>query len=171
MTPTNFPPSSVVADTIKKVVAVVLLVLLPCAAVADSARQGYTEVALAAATLERKAVIADRIELSEEEGREFWPIYNDYLTRHEQLSKRLVDLLQRLSLEFETLDDRTADQLLDDYHEFREDRLALRWKTAKKLRKKIGSKRVARFYQIENKLDTLMDMDLVKNVPLVKVRR
>ena len=44
----------------KKIVMIVLLVLLPCVAAADTARQGYTEVALAAATLERKAVIADR---------------------------------------------------------------------------------------------------------------
>ncbi len=126
------------------------------------------EVAVAAMSLERKATVADNMKLTEEESGEFWPIYNEYLGEHEDLTKRLREIILQLAREFETLDDETMNGLLERYHEFRKDRLELRWKTAKELRKKIGGKRAGRLYQIENKLDTIMDMDIVKNVPLVE---
>lgn len=126
------------------------------------------EVALAAMSVERKAIVADRMQLTEEEGREFWPLYNEYLREHEDLTKRLAEIVRRLAREFESLDDETANDLLESYHEFRKDRLERRWRTTRKLRGKLGAKRAGRFYQIENKLDTLADMELVKSVPLVE---
>lgn len=150
-------------------VALVLTVIFATQGTAQE--RSYTEVALAAASLERKAVVADRMTLTEQESQDFWPVYNEYLVKHQQLNQELARLLQTLAREFETLDDRRADQLMKDYHEFREERLELRWKTARKLRKKLNPKRVARFYQIENKLDTIVDMELVKSVPLVDTGR
>jgi len=150
----------------KHCTAFLLAVLLATPAAAQD--PSVSEVALAAISLERKAIVADRMQLTEEEGEEFWPIYNDYLSKHQDLTKRLGELVRQLAREFETLDDETTNDLLERYHEFREGRLELRWKTTKKLRKKIGAKRAGRFYQLENKLDTLADMDLVKTVPLVE---
>lgn len=148
--------------------AALLLAALAPATLAAAQDSSATEVALAAMSMERKAIVADRMQLTEEEAREFWPIYNEYLHEHEELTKRLGEIVRRLAREFETLDDETANDLLKSYHEFREDRLAQRWKATKKLRGKLGAKRAGRFYQIENKLDTIADMDLVKNVPLVE---
>jgi hypothetical protein len=150
----------------KHCVASLLAVLLAAPMAAQD--PGVREVALAAVSMERKAIVADRMQLTEAEGQEFWPIYNAYLGKHEELTRRLGDLVRQLARDFETLDDAKANDLLERYHEFREDRLELRWKTSKKLRKKIGARRAGRFYQLENKLDTLADMDLVANVPLVE---
>ena len=146
--------------------AVLLGVLLAAPAPAQNAN--VTEVALAGLSTERKAIVADRMQLGEQEAENFWPIYNEYLDARMDLTRKLRELVETLGREFETLDDETADELLKDYHAFREDRLELRWKTAKKLRKELGPKRAGRFYQLENKLDTLTDMDLVKAVPLVE---
>ena len=141
------------------------VVLLAMPAVAQEV--SVAEVALSAMSTERKAIVADRMRLTNEEARAFWPIYDDYLHDHEDLTRRLGEIVRQLGREFETLDDETALDLLTSYHEFREDRLELRWETAKKLRKKLGAKRAGRLYQIENKLDTMSDMDLVRVVPLV----
>lgn len=146
--------------------AVLFSVLLVAPASAQDA--SVTEVAVAALSTERKAIVADRMQLSEQEAQEFWPTYNEYLGEHDELTRQLAGLVGRLAREFETLDDETANELLGSYHAFRKDRLELRWKTAKKLRKQLGAKRAGRFYQLENKLDTLTDMDLVKTVPLVE---
>ena len=152
----------------KALTGAALLLSLLASASAFAQERSLQEVAVAVASAERKAIIADRMQLDEEESREFWPIYNEYLDAHQALDEKLGELLRTLAREFETLDDETADRLLEDYHEFREERLALRWKTARKLRKKFGAKRAGRFYQIENKLDTMTDMELVKAVPLVR---
>ena len=138
------------------------------AAPAAGQSTGVAEVALTALSTERKAIVADRMELTQKEAAEFWPVYTKYLTAHEELTRKLAGLVQRLAAEFEDLDDAAADELLQEYHEFRKDRIDLRYETAKKLRKKLGAKRAGRFYQLENKLDTLTDMDLVKVVPLVE---
>ena len=143
-----------------------LIALLAASAQAQSS--GFSEVALSALSMERKAIVVDRMELTERESGEFWPIYSEYLSAHEDLTRELGGLVRRLAIEFHTLDDDTATELLGRYHEFRRERLELRYKTAKKLRKKLGGKLAGRFYQLENKLDTLTDMDLVKAVPLIE---
>lgn len=146
-----------------------VLVLAALLATPASAQEsGAQEVALASLSTQRRAVIADRMQLTEEQAREFWPIYNAYLDKHESLTRELGEIVRQLAVEFEALDEDTANDLLERYHEFREERLALRWKTSKRLRREIGAKRAGRFYQIENKLDTLADMDLVENIPLVE---
>jgi len=38
--------------------------------------------------MERKAIVADRMQLTEEEGQEFWPIYSAYLSKHEDFARR-----------------------------------------------------------------------------------
>ena len=119
-------------------------------------------------SMERKAIVADRMQLTEPEAQAFWPIYNEYLEEHAKLTKELGELVETLGREFGDLDEATADELLDRFHAFRKDRLDARWDAAKKLRKKLGAKRAGRFYQLENKLDILADMDLVKTVPLVE---
>ncbi len=141
---------------------------LVLAAAAFAQDRSTAEVALAAMSTQRKAMVADNMRLTPSEEKEFWPIYNQYLRDHERLSNRLRDIVERLAREFDTLDDETASEILESYHEFRKDRLELRWKTAKKLAKKIGAKRSGRFYQIENKIDMLMDGDLARGIPLVE---
>ena len=90
--------------------AILFGVLLAAPAAAQDA--DVTEVALEALSKERKVIVADRMQLGEEEARGFWPIYNEYLDAHGELTRRLSELVQTLGREFETLDEESPTRTL-----------------------------------------------------------
>jgi hypothetical protein len=67
-----------------------------------------------------------------------------------------------------TLNDEQALALLDEYMSFQEKRVKVRKSYMKKFGKVLSGKQVTRFYQIDNKIDTLIDFDLARAIPLVR---
>jgi len=64
--------------------------------------------------------------------------------------------------------DATAKKLLDDMMAIENDRLKLRKDYLPKFRKVLSDKRVARYYQLENKAFAVVNYDMAKVIPLVK---
>ncbi len=63
---------------------------------------------------------------------------------------------------------KVAKQLLDDSIELEDNFQALRMKFLKDFRKALPEKKVLRYLQIENKIDTIIDYDLAQIVPLAE---
>ena len=116
---------------------------------------------------ERKAIVAQNMNLSDSEGQAFWPVYNEYETAMRDVNDRRVKVLSQLASEFEALTDDQALKLLREHFEFQEKRIKVRKSYVKKFEKVLSGKQVTRFYQIDNKIDTMIDFDISRGVPLV----
>jgi len=66
------------------------------------------------------------------------------------------------------LSDSYADKLLKDYMSIESDVLKVRQRFLPKFKKVLPSLKVARFYQIENKIDAEIDVNLANMIPLVE---
>ena len=117
---------------------------------------------------ERKAVVATNMKLSDAESEAFWPVYNEYETDMREVNDRRIKVLKELASQFATLTDEQATQLLSDSLVFQEKRVKVRKSYMKKFGKVLSGKRVARFYQIDSKIDALIDFDIARGVPLVQ---
>jgi hypothetical protein len=102
---------------------------------------------------ERKVVVATNMNLSDAESEAFWPVYNEFETE--------------LSRNFETLTDEQAADLLEEHFKFQQERVKVRKSYMKKFKKVLSGKQLARFYQIDGKIDTIIDFDIARAVPLV----
>jgi hypothetical protein len=117
---------------------------------------------------ERQAVVAANLGLNESESAVFWPMYRDYRNAVNQAADAKVDILRRLFSNYETLTDDEAMSLLDDHLALEKEMLKIRTSYAKKMNKVLAGRTVARFFQIENKMDAIIDYEMAGEIPLVR---
>ena len=128
---------------------------------------GNIEVLRSLAETERKATVAENMLFTSEEAEKFWPVYNEYREEARKVGDMRVKVIRDLADEFETLDDARAEELLREVLDFQADRVKLRKSYVKKFNKVIPPKKTVRFFQIDSKLDTIIDFALAKEIPLV----
>lgn len=117
---------------------------------------------------ERQAVVAANLGLNDAESAIFWPLYQEYRAAVDRATDARVALLKKYFANFETLTDEEASTLLDDFFVYEGNLLKTRMTYAKKMRKVLPGKTVARFFQIENKMDTIIEYEMAGEVPLIK---
>jgi len=126
------------------------------------------ELTRSAIQAERQSILAANLELDEEERAVFWPLYQEYRNALESAVSTRIDLLDRYFTSYETLTDKEALTLLDKHIDWERDVLKIRAAYAKKMRKVLPGKTVARFFQIENKMDVIVEYELAGEIPLIK---
>jgi hypothetical protein len=161
----------------RTIVAIAVLALVPTAALAQTqAQQKPTEAqireaaALQRAQLQsdRQAVVAANLPLSGEQAAAFWPIYREYRNALALAGDRLTNLILAYSKNYESMTDQQATPMLDEWLAIKQQEMKIKIDYASKFRQVLPSKLVTRFYQIENKLDTIVMLDMVTGIPLVK---
>ena len=155
----------------KRIIALTLL-LLPMLAAAQINEQfadmnDTIEMVRSVAALERKAVVTKGLQLTSEQSTKFWPIYDEYVVEKKRVNDRLVKIITDYAANFEDLSDELATSLVNDSMKVQEDLLKVRKKYLKKLKKVLPPKTLARFYQIENKLDAVSNVTMAQGIPLV----
>ena len=126
------------------------------------------ELMRSVAQTERQAIVARAMILTKEEEAAFWPVYNDYRAEITKVSNQLVKLITDYAAQRDTLTDAQAKALLNDHIRFEQDLLKVRKRYIAKFDKVLPTTKVARFYQIENKLDLLQKLGLARQIPLAR---
>lgn len=115
----------------------------------------------------KKEVIEKNMVLSVQEREVFWPLYLEYQGELKKVSDRLLKVIEAYVEAYETMSDKQAKSLLDDYYDVEMKRLKLKKSYVKKFRRKLPSKTVTRYFQLENKIEAIMKVELAASIPLV----
>lgn len=125
--------------------------------------------------LTRQAILAKRQEIvtqamsfTPEEEKAFWPLYRDWRAKVAGIGDQQVELVKQIDTEYRTLDDAAAKKLIDTWMKLEQDLFKTRQAYLKRFRKVLPEKKVARFFQLENKMDSIVHYDLVGMVPLIE---
>ncbi len=145
---------------------------MPSASAQGSYEKLKEEIELTAAiiNLERKEIINQNMKLSGDEERRFWSLYNDYRLTMNEVGKRKTKLITDYADRVNTgnLSDAEALRLLKEFISIERLKLTRKEEYISKFQKVLPLKKVALFFQIENKIDALLNFDLAKAIPLVK---
>jgi len=117
---------------------------------------------------ERKALVAANMQLTDAESKMFWPVYNEYQDEIRKIADRRLELLQSYAYAYENLTETQAEAFLQESMDIQKAKLELQQTFVPKLRKVLSPKMVARFFQIDRKLDAIIEYDLVGEIPLVR---
>jgi len=117
---------------------------------------------------DKKLFIAENMELTESEAKVFWPVYEGYQKDLGKIVDRAKKLIEDYANNYQTMTDATAKKLLDDMIAIENDRLKLKKNYLPKFRKVLSDKKVARYYQLENKIFAVVSYEMAKVIPLVK---
>jgi hypothetical protein len=117
---------------------------------------------------EKKAIVMANLGLSEDEAKKFDPVYEAYQKDLAGLADRMLKVIDEFGKNFEAMDDKTAKKLIEENVAIEADRAKLMKQYLPKFAKAIPQKKVARYYQIENKLRAVVMAEMADVIPLVE---
>lgn len=117
---------------------------------------------------DRKPLVAKAMNLTDNEAAVFWPIYDEYKAELSKLSDRTITLVAGFAANYSDLTDRQATDMTRQYLSIEQDRLNLREKYFEKFSNVLPGKRVARFFQVERRLDAVVTLNLAQAISLVQ---
>jgi Spy/CpxP family protein refolding chaperone len=117
---------------------------------------------------DKRAIVLRTLELTDAQVAAFTPIYDQYQAEMKVLFERGAANLDKFAANFGSMTDDAASAILKDAFKIRDDRNAVMRKYAKKLDKVLPSTKVLQWAQVENKLNTLLDMQAAVSIPIAQ---
>lgn len=117
---------------------------------------------------EREALIEKNLGLTPDEKKAFWPVYKEYRKEMIKVDDKRVALIRKFAEEYQQLTNEQALAMLSDYFRFRESKVSLQTSFIERFKKVLPGKKVGRYYQVENLIDTQVDFELTRAVPFMK---
>ena len=135
----------------------------------DTPADTNMQILLEKVKADKKLVVAANMDLSEAEGKAFWPIYDSYQKDLQAINDRLAKTILAYADAYnnKTLTDAQAKQLSDEALTIDQDEIAMRKSYAARLNRVLPAKKVARYLQIENKIRAALRYELAAGIPLV----
>jgi len=119
---------------------------------------------------DKKLLVAENMQLTEAEAKAFWPVYDQYQDELFLLRTRTVKLINDFTDAYEKMTSETAKKLMDEYMTVETLGPKLRQTYLPKFRKVLPEVKVARYYQIENKINAALMYELARNIPLMQAK-
>jgi len=123
---------------------------------------------IAAARAQRKATVGDNMNLSAAESIKFWPVYDAYEAKMDRIEDRHVRELKEFAAKYTNLTDADAKKKLDEVIAIQQARLDVQREFIPKFLGAVSQVKVTRFYQIDNKIQALIQCDIAQLVPLAQ---
>ena len=158
----------VTMSLVRILIVLMLAVSVVPAVAAGEAEEANIEILRDTIRANKKALVAATLTLSDTEAAQFWPVYDRYQGELAAVHDRLVKLLEDYSASYKSLTDEKATELVGQYLSIDEDRAKLRRTYLPEISKTLPGRKVARFYQIENKIDAIQRYDLAAEIPVVE---
>ena len=147
------------------VLVLVSMVLMVGAALAQGPEQ-YIEMLRSDLKTERVAIITEAMDFTPEEGEVFWPIYREYELDASKIGDRRIALIKEFAANFDTMTNDVAEDLIKTSFKINEDTLKLEKKYIKKFMKVLPAMRMARYAQIDHRINMLIDIQIAASLPL-----
>jgi hypothetical protein len=116
---------------------------------------------------ERVRLVAANLPLNDAEASKFWPLYDQFLAEVSKIGDARVALLKEYAQSYDTMTDAQANDLMKRSAALDQQFSELLTKYVPIFEKVISAKKTARWYQIDRRLDLLINIELAANIPMV----
>jgi len=117
---------------------------------------------------DKKLLVAQTMQLTEPESKDFWPLYESFQKELTAVNDRLLKLIQNYAQNYASMTNEVARTLTDEYMAADAERLKIRQSYLPRFRKVLSEIKVARYYQLETKIQALINYDLATGIPLIQ---
>jgi Spy/CpxP family protein refolding chaperone len=146
-----------------------LAALLAVPAVASA--QVATDLAVTRQQIQadRQAIVAENLPLTDDQATKFWPMYQEYRIAVGKLADQRINLLLAPPAA-DTATTKEINDMLKEWVKLGGQYAKLQGDWLKKFQPVLGAKGTVRFYQIETRLDLIVQAALASQIPLVPVK-
>jgi aminopeptidase N len=125
------------------------------------------QILLSQIMTDKRAVYAQAMQLTEEESRAFWPIYDEYEAKVKKVDERFIQLVDEFAAKYSTMTDADARQMLAAKMKLDRERMDLQQAYTKKIAKAVPAIKALRYAQVESRIDNQLQRKVIQLTPLV----
>ena len=114
---------------------------------------------------DRTTLITTGMNFNDKDGAAFWPIYQQYEYERARLDDRRVAVIKEYTQKYPHLTDAEAKGMAEKMFEFDARLAEVKKKYYKKFNKSLSALTVTKFFQLERRIDLLMDMQVESSLP------
>jgi hypothetical protein len=115
-------------------------------------------------------VIGQNMSLSDKEAQKFWPIYNHYVKDLQEVNNQKYALLKQYAEMWATMTDEDALIYVRHWLEVDGQAQALRLKYVPVVSQVLPGRKAATFFQLDRRLNMIIDLQLFSQIPLAHVK-
>ena len=115
-------------------------------------------------------VIGQNMPLSDVEGQRFWPIYNHYVKDLQEVNNQKYALLKQYAEMWATMSDEDALIYVRHWLEADGQAQALRLKYVPVVSQVLPGRKAATFFQLDRRLNMIVDLQLFSQIPLAHLK-
>jgi len=116
---------------------------------------------------DRKKIVAANLPLTAAEAAKFWPVYDQYVNDMKTVNDARISIIKQYAENYETMTDAQAQDLITRWLSADSDSIQLRKQYVPQFQKVIPAKKVATFFQIDHRIDLILNLQLASQLPLV----
>jgi hypothetical protein len=117
---------------------------------------------------DKVAIIGSAMGFTGDEAAKFWPVYKDYEAELTPIGDQRVGLIKDYAASYKTMSNEKAGQLAVKAMDLRQKRLDLMKKYYQRLAKEMSPIVAARFLQVEDQLNLILDLKIAQELPLIQ---
>jgi hypothetical protein len=118
---------------------------------------------------DRQATVAGALQLTEQEGRAFWPLYAQYRAEMDKSGDALLQLIKDYAQLYPDVPDSRAKDMIKELGILERQLVETRISYLQKIQREISPAKTLRFAQVETRLDLPLRTALASAIPLVPI--
>jgi len=119
---------------------------------------------------QKKQLVAANLSLTADQATKFWPVYDQYIAEQTKIHDQKYAVIKELATSWGSIDDAKAADLTNKALAVDQQVTQLRIKYVPIFSKVLPGKQVATFYQIDRRLQMMVDLQLMSQIPLVQTQ-
>ena len=117
---------------------------------------------------QKKQIVASNLTLTADQATKFWPVYDQYIADQRKIHDQKYAVIKEFATTWGTISDAQAEDLTKRALAVDDQVAQLRMKYMPNFLKVLPGKQVATFYQIDRRLQMMVDLQLMSELPLVQ---
>jgi hypothetical protein len=115
----------------------------------------------------KNEVVRHTMQFTAKENDAFWPVYSEYTAAQHAIAQKRFEVIKEYAQNLTKMDDQTASDMTRRMLQVDADTLKLRNEYLSRFEKALGQKQAAKFYQVDNRLTMMIDVQLASEIPLI----
>jgi len=128
----------------------------------------YIELLRSNIKTEKKFLIMQAMQFTEEETSVFQPIYKEYELELDKLGDKRLANIKDFAENYKKMTDLKADEIIEEAFNYQEERLVLKRNLYNQLKEKLNPSIAAKFIQVEHQIQLIIDLKINAELPLIE---
>jgi len=130
--------------------------------------EDYLEILRSDLKTEKVSLITYVMDFTDAESEAFWPIHREYTLKNDEIGDNTVKLIKNYAEHYDNMTEEKAEEILEASFDLKEDKLDLKRKYFDKISDAIGKIKAAKFIQLDNQFDAIINLQITSELPLLE---